>query len=528
MTFATPDSRPIVRLADGFRRLTGWRRNLTAIGAGIVASISLPPADALPLLWIAFPILVWLLDGVKTWKGALWVGWLFSFGFLAFSLYWLTFALFVAIDQYWWAVPFASSGLAFGLSIYFGIGTAIAWTAPRERPLARILALTGMWSLAWWVYGHALTGFPWNLPGYAWTEFPWLIQIASVGGIYVVTLLVMLAPALAAMMGSPFVSRTQGRRAAAAGIAIVLLAAIFGAVRLPAAPMPTVPDVRLRLVQPSIQQNLKWVEGRYDDNLRQHMDLSLKPADKPPTTIIWSEAAEPFPLDNHPRNAKAIAAMLKPGQLLITGIDRYLADETPPSVRDSIEVLNDAGDILATYDKFHYVPFGEYMPLSKYIPMIKAVAVGDIDPTPGSGPRTIRLPGLPPAGPLICYEVIFPNDVVDRKDRPDWLIDVTNDAWFGLSAGPYQHFAMMRVRSVEEGLPMASAANDGISGVVDPYGRVTARLGLGKIGVVDADLPKPIAETIYARVGDGLFFAMAVLLVVAGFILGRHKALSGG
>jgi apolipoprotein N-acyltransferase len=523
MTEPVLDNRPIVRWADAFRRLTGWRRNLTAIAAGIVASLSLPPADVLPVLWIAVPVLIWLLDGVQTWKGALWVGWLFSFGFLAFSLYWLTFALFVAIDQYWWLVPFASSGLAFGLSIYFGIGTAIAWLVPRERPMARVLALVGMWSLAWWVYGHALTGFPWNLPGYAWTEFPWLIQFASVGGIYGVTLLVMLAPALAAVLGSPFATRRLANRAAAAGIAIVLLAAIFGAIRLPSGPMPVVPDVRLRLVQPSIQQSLKWVPGRFADNLRRHIQLSLKPADKPPTAIIWSEAAEPFPLEKHPENAKIIGSILKPGQLLITGLDRDLTGENPPSFRDSVQVLNHDGDILATYDKFHYVPFGEYMPLSKYIPMIKAVAVGDIEPTPGPGPKTIHLPGLPPAGPLVCYEVIFPNDVVDRSDRPDWLLDVTNDAWFGLSAGPYQHFAMMRVRSVEEGLPLANAANDGISGVVDPYGRVTARLGLGEVGVVDADLPKPIPETLYAKVGDWLFFLMAVALSLAGFILGRRR-----
>jgi len=519
-----PDNRPIMRLADAFRRLTGWRRNLTAIAAGIVASLSLPPADVLPVLWIAFPVLVWLLDGVKTWKGALWVGWLFSFGFLAFSLYWLTFALFVAIDQYWWLVPFASSSLAFGLSIYFGIGTAIAWTVPRERPLARILALVGMWSLAWWVYGHALTGFPWNLPGYAWTEFPWLIQIASVIGSYGVTLLVMLAPALAALLGSPFATRIQGLRSAATGIAVVVLAAIFGAVRLPSSPTPVVPDARLRLVQPSIQQSLKWVPGRYADNLRQHIQLSLQPADKPPTAIVWSEAAEPYPLEDHPDNARVIGSTtLKPGQLLITGIDRGLFNENPPSFRDSIQVLNRDGDILGTYDKFHYVPFGEYMPLGKYLPFIKAVAVGEIEPTPGPGPKTLRLPGLPPVGMLICYEVIFPGDVVEPGNRPDWLLDVTNDAWFGLSAGTYQHFAMMRVRSVEEGLPLANAANDGISGVVDPYGRITARLGLGEIGVVDADLPKPIAETIYAKVGDGPFFAMAVALAAAGFVLGRRK-----
>ncbi len=524
MTAATLDNRPIVRLADAFRRLTGWRRNLTAVAAGAVASISLPPADALPLLWLTVPVLVWLLDGVQTKKGALWVGWLFSFGYLAFSLYWLTFALFVAIDQYWWLVPFASSGLAFGLSIYFGIGTCLAWLVPRERPLARILALVAMWSLAEWVYGHALTGFPWNLPGYAWTEFPWLIQPAAWIGIYGITLLVLLAPALTALAGSRDVSARLGWWGTGAGLAIVLLAAIAGAIRLPAGPTPTQPDVRLRLVQPSIAQSLKWVAGRYEDNLRRHVELSVKPAEKPPTAIIWSEAAEPYPLDGNPDNAKTLASLvLKPGQLLITGVDRYLDKANPPEVRDSIQVLNSTGDILATYDKFHYVPFGEYMPLGKYLPFIKAVAVGGMEPTAGPGPVTVRLPGLPPAGPLICYEVIFPRDVVDQKDRPDWLLDVTNDAWFGLSAGPYQHFAMMRVRAVEEGLPLANAANDGISGVVDPYGRVTARLGLGKIGVVDADLPKPIPATVYSRVGDWPFFAMAMGLAGFGFYLGKRK-----
>ncbi len=514
----------VLGLADAVRRLRGWRRALAAIACGGLASVSLPPADALPLLWLALPIFIWILDSAQSRRAAFWLGWCFSFGYLAVSLYWLTFALFVAIDRYWWLVPFASNGLAAGLSVYFAFGTMAATIlTPRDRPLARCLMLVAMWSLAEWVRGHALTGFPWNLPGYAWTEYPWLIQIAAWIGIYGVTVLALLAPALAALLGSRSLSPATGRRWAAIGIGIVAAAAIFGAIRLPPGLTPGAPGVRLRLVQPSIQQDLKWVEGRYDDNLRQQMELSLRPAETPPTAIIWSEAAEPFPLDEHPGNARIISAILKPGQVLITGIDRYRMNETPPSVRDSIQVLDSAGDILATYDKFHYVPFGEYMPLGKWLPMIKAVAAGDIDPTPGPGPTTMRLPGLPPAGPLICYEVIFPNDVVDRQDRPDWLIDVTNDAWFGRSAGPYQHFAMMRVRAVEEGLPLANAANDGISGVIDPYGRVVARLGLGAIGVVDSDLPQPIPRTLYARTGDRTFFIMIVGLGVAGVVLARRK-----
>jgi apolipoprotein N-acyltransferase len=325
------------------------------------------------------------------------------------------------------------------------------------------------------------------------------------------------------MLGNRFVTAAQGRRATLAGLVLVAIAAIAGAIRLPGAPTPVVPDVRLRLVQPSIEQSLKWVEGRYDTNLRRHVELTLRPAEKQPTAIIWPEAAEPFPLDGHPENSKILGSILKPGQLLITGIDRYLENETPPAVRDSIQVLDSTGGLLATYDKFHYVPFGEYMPLGRWLPFIKAVAADSIEPTAGPGPETIRLPGLPAVGPLICYEVIFPNEVVNPKDRPDWLVDVTNDAWFGLSAGPYQHFAMMRVRAVEEGLPLANAANDGISGVVDPYGRVTARLGLGKIGVVDADLPKSIPATLYAHVGDSLFFIMVAGLAVIGFFMGRRR-----
>ncbi len=517
--------RPIVRLADSVRRLRGWRRVLTAIAMGGLASVSLPPADALPFLWIALPVFIWILEGTQSRKAAFWLGWCFGFGYLATSLYWLTFALFVAIDQYWWLVPFASNGLAAGLAFYWAAATWIAAVlVPRERPLARCLMLVAMWSLSEWLRGHLLTGFPWNLPGYAWAGYPWLIQNAAWIGVYGVTVLTLLPPALASLTGSRAVSARIGSLAALAGFGIVAAAALAGALRYPTAPTPTVPGVRLRLVQPSIEQSLKWIEGRYEDNLRRHIRLSLEPAAIMPNVIIWPEAAEPYPLDDHPQNAKAIAsATLRPGQLLITGIARDFFNTEPPTFRDSIEVLNPAGKIIATFDKYHYVPFGEYMPLSRWLPIVKAVAAGDIEPTAGPGPVTMTLPGPPPVGMMICYEVIFPHAIVDEAKRPDWLLDVTNDGWFGLTAGPYQHFAMMRVRAVEEGLPLANAANDGISGVIDPYGRVVARLGLGDVGVVDSDLPKPLPETLYARIGDSAFFAMVGVLALAGFAIDRKK-----
>jgi apolipoprotein N-acyltransferase len=521
----------VARVADGLRRLTGWRRYGAAILAGAVASLSLPPADTLPALWVALPALIWLMEAAPGGKASFWLGWSFGFGYLALSLYWLTFSLFVAIDRYWWLVPFASNGLAAGLAIYWGLAMRLAWLVPREQPVARTLAIVAMLSLTEWMRGHLLTGFPWNLPGYAWTEFPWLIQGAAWIGIYGVTVLALLAPALAAPLGSRYAGRRPAGVAACIGLALIAAAAMLGCVRLPAAAVPDAPGVRLRLVQPSIAQSLKWVPGRYADNLRQHIALSLKPpaspGDRPPTAIIWSEAAEPFPLDDHPDNARTIASFLQPGQILITGVARDFLNQNPPTFRDSIEVLNPAGEIVATDDKFHYVPFGEYMPLGRYLPLVKAVAAGDIEPTAGPGPRTIDLPGLPPAGALICYEVIFPNAVVDPARRPQWLLDVTNDAWFGRSAGPYQHFAMMRVRAVEEGLPLVNAANSGISGVIDPYGRVIARLGLGETGFIDADLPTPISATLYARLGDWPFFVAILAMALPGVIAAVAKRRRG-
>jgi len=341
-------------------------------------------------------------------------------------------------------------------------------------------------------------------------------------GIYGVTVLALLAPALASLLGSRFASPRLRWITTASGLALVALAALAGYIRLPAQAMATVPDVRLRLVQPNIAQSLKWVEGRYRDNLEQQIVLSRQAAAKPPTAIIWSEAAEPYPLDNYPDNAKAIGEAMPRGALLITGIARDFPEADPPTFRDSIQALDSSGRIVATYDKFHYVPFGEYMPLSRWLPLA-AVATGSLNPTPGPGPVTIDLPGLPPAGPLICYEVIFPHEVVDPNNRPEWLLDVTNDAWFGLSAGPYQHFNMMQVRAVEEGLPLVNAANDGISGVIDPYGRVVGRLGLGETGIVDADLPKSIPPTPYALLGDLPFFAMVVGLALGGLFLGKRR-----
>jgi len=516
VTPAHGDSGPIRRLAERLRGLTGWRRAAAAIAAGGLASLSLPPADLLPVLWISIPALIWLLDGPRTRRGAFWVGWCFGFGYLAVGLYWLTVALFVDIGRYWWLVPFASSGLAAGLAIFWGGAAAVASLAPRTSPLARALAVVAALSLGEWLRGHILTGFPWNLPGYAWTGNPWLAQTAAAVGAYGMTVLALLAPALAAPLGSAM-PRRRSLATAAIGLAIVAAAAGAGYARLPHDPTPSVPGVRLRIVQPSIPQSLKWVEGRLAENLRRHIALSQQPAQQPagqpPTVIIWPEAAEPFPLETNPDLAKALGATLRPGVLLITGTIRAVPRPgADPEYRNSLQALDGSGRIVATYDKVHLVPFGEYMPLSRWLPLA-AIAAGD-DLTPGPGLVSLPLPELPAASPLICYEAIFPHEVVNADSRPGWLLNVTNDAWFGLTAGPHQDFAMARTRTIEEGLPLVRAANTGVSAVVDPYGRIVGRLGLGAVGVIDADLPQALPPTLYSRMGDSPFFAMVAIIAL--------------
>ena len=516
----------VVAFADLTRALTGWRRWLAAVAAGVLAALSLPPADLLPVLWISIPILLWLLEAAPNRAAAFWLGWCFGFGYLAVSLYWLTFALFVAIDRYWWLVPFASNGLAAGLAIFWGIAAFLAACLPRDRPLARVFALVAAWSTCEWLRGHILTGFPWNLPGYAWTDYPWLIQSSAAIGIYGVTALALLAPALAAPLGSRYAHARTARIAALSGLGILAVVGIAGLARLPSAPVPIVDGIRLRIVQPNIPESLKWVEEREVENFRRHVELSQQTAAIRPNVIVWPEAAIPFGIDDAPDVRSLLAKLLPPNGALISGTVRSVpGSDGKPSYRNSLQVIDATGRVAAAYDKFHLVPFGEYMPLRNLTglaPIVDAVAPGG-DLGTGPGPTTLDVPGIPPFSPLICYEAIFPHDVTDRAHRPAWIVGITNDAWFGLSAGPHQDFSIARVRTIEEGLPMVRAANDGVSGVIDPYGRIIAQTKLGEIAVLDSDLPQSISVTFYSRFGDIPFFGMIAALVAAALAL-RRKA----
>jgi apolipoprotein N-acyltransferase len=506
---------PVQRFAAWAGALSGWRRHGVAALLGVLAAAALPPVDLLPLLAVSFSGLVWLAAGVSGRRQAFALGWSFGFGFFLAGFYWIALALLVDIATYWWLLPPALVALPVFFGIFSGLALlAYEWVGARGS--GRACALGVAWTASEWLRGHILSGFPWNLVGYAWSGgFPGagtVLQTTAATGIYGLSLLTVIAAALPASLGdTPFGPVRSLRRVAPAGAALLLIAAlaVAGAVRLAGASGAMVPDIRLRLVQPSIAQTLKWDPQESEANFQRLLTLSVAPGREQITDVVWPEAAATYVLNRDPARRAAIAAVVPRGGLLLTGALRgEPLPEPPKRLWNSLVALDDAGAIRGNYDKFHLVPFGEYMPLRSLIP-IPAIANSGMDFAAGPGPRTLDLPGLPPVGALICYEVIFPGAVSDPGHRPAWLLNVTNDAWYGFSSGPFQHFAAARVRAIEEGLPLVRSANNGISGVFDAYGRVVRRLGLDDVGVVDSTLPVALAAPpLYARTGDWVLLIM--------------------
>ncbi len=509
---------PWSRLGNRVAALAGWRRHALAAALGAIATAALPPAHAVPVLIPAFVGLVWLLGGARRPRGAFAAGWWFGFGYHVVGLYWVSFALLTDAARFAWMIPFAVAGLSAVMAVFIGLATLLTRFAGRGG-VGGVLVFAAMWTAFEWVKSWALTGFPWNLMATAWVFSDGMIQATAVAGAYGLGLLTVAAAAMPAALAE---TGAGARRRAAAAVAVAWLAVGLvwagGAVRLGDAGDDPVPGVRLRLVQPNIPQVLKWQPELRQAHVARQLALSTAPpggAAPGPTHVIWAESAVPFVLALDSRQRALIGAATPAGGVTITGAPRTTPrGEAPFRVWNSLHAVDERGDIVATYDKAHLVPFGEYVPFRGLIDMAKVTA-GGTDFSRGPGRVTLSLPGLPPVSPLICYEIIFPGRVADPANRPSWLLNLTNDGWYGLTAGPYQHFAAARLRAVEEGLPLVRVANTGISAVVDAYGRVVAELGLGREGVVDSDLPRPRPRaTPYGRLGD--WVVVLLVLVVGG------------
>lgn len=472
----------------------GWRMWVTAVGLGALAALALPPVHLVPVLLVAVPGLL-AMAGAGGWRRAFWIGFAWGWGFFAAGLYWITHAILTEVDRFWWLVPIAVPALALPLAVFVAVPTALSARVRAGWP--RVLVFGGGFVLCELLRGWVFTGFPWNLLGTVWAFEALPVQGAAwvgVHGLSLVTVVVAATPVL-------------GWRAMAGGGAVLAGFALFGVLRLwPAEPPPQ--PVGILIVQGNVAQEVKWREDQRIPILRRYIEGTRDAAlaalrELPPESnlvVMWPETAVPFLLADDPEVRQLVAGALPQRSMLLTGTVRAErgSDGRARRVFNSLVAIDPAGEIRGVQDKMHLVPFGEYMPLSGLLPV--RLVQGGMDFTPGDSRRAVRAGWVPPFGGLICYEVIFPAAVVPAE-RPAWLVNLTNDAWFGLSAGPWQHLAAARLRSVEEGLPLARAAQTGVSAVFDARGREVARTELGETAVLQAPLPAPREATPFARLG---------------------------
>jgi apolipoprotein N-acyltransferase len=468
--------------------LSGWRADLAALGLGALAAAALPPVCAIPVLLVATPGLLALIDGAAGPRTAARRGWWFGFGHNLLGLYWITEAILVEAARFWWLVPLAVPLLAAVMAVFIAVPAGLARLARPGWP--RVFALAGGWVLADLARQFIATGFPWNPWGSVW-EMPGLagdvmLQPAAWIGAPGLTFLTVGLSALPAL----------GWRWRAGGAVVVAAWVAVGFARLQA-PLPPSPGLKVVLVQGNVAEGQKWSRALAEDIFQRYLGLTregIAQVGNGAAVVVWPETASPYLLQTDTAARAAIAAAAGNAPTLV-GAVRFDQADRP---RNSLFAMLPNGAVAGVYDKWHLVPFGEYQPSWFPLP-IQVVPGGGFQF--GPGPRTLHVPNLPAVGPLICYEAIFPGQVVDAADRPAWMVNITNDAWFGNSTGPRQHLAGARLRAVEEGLPLLRAANTGISVAFDPRGHELARLGMNQAGMLIVDLPPALPPSLFARLG---------------------------
>jgi apolipoprotein N-acyltransferase len=470
---------------------------------GLVAALALPPVHLLPVLLWSVPGFLRLVEVARSRREVALVGWCFGFGLNLGGLYWITEPILTEAATFWWLVPLAAPLLAFAVAFYSVI-PALAARAVRPG-LGRLFVFAGAWVLSNLLQQFAFSGFPWNpwgadwaIPGIVGTVF---LQPAAIAGVYGLTLLTVICSGLPMFR----------RRGFFALLVTLGLWAGFGLWRLQT-PAPA-GGVTLALVQPNFPVPGSYDRPTLDAHWQRLLAMSRAGLNAGADAVVWPEAGSPWVLGADAGARQQLADVTGTAPILAGSF--HIVSDT--DARNSLVVTDGPGPAVATYDKWKLVPFGEYMP--KWIPIKIIPDQLGTGFTPGPGPETLHIPGLPAFGPMICYEDVFSGEAVNERDRPDWLLNITDDAWFGDSAGPRQHFAAARLRAVEEGLPVARAANSGISAMIGPFGNVIAALPLNGQGVLVSALPGPLPPTIYSRLGLGLPALLAIMAIITGALI---------
>lgn len=478
----------------------GFSRFIIAFVAGAALNLALAPIHFFAIIFISFPILVWLLDGASgqadkglfgRQKPAFFTGWSFGFGYFVGGLWWLANAVVAGGDGAYWVIPFAIFGLPALLAIFFGCATALARIFWKDH-LTRIFALSTSLGIFEYLRGHIFTGFPWNTLGYLAMPSPFAMQSVEIFGIYGMTILTVFVASTPAL----FATRTGLKAGLIISSTFIALHLGYGLIASNFDGEETTSTHIVRIVQPSIDQSEKWDAAKREEIFETYLKLSSeKPAEgnERPSLIIWPETSVPYILTKTPNALSQIADTLELGQTLIVGAVRLEGDGLNPTDKyyNSIHVIDDEGQIMDSADKAHLVPFGEYLPFEGFARSIGLTPLAETfgGYSASSGQKTLKLRDGTEILPLICYEAIFPEYSGDNQTSAQFIINITNDAWFGISPGPYQHLQQAQTRSVESGLPMLRAGNNGISAIIDNRGLILAGMGLNFVGFVDHAVP---------------------------------------
>ena len=476
--------------------------------AGSLASLSMAPLNAWPVLLLSLPALYTAILYAQSWKRAAFYGWLFGFGYFLFSLSWIGNALLVDGNPYKWAWPLAVSGLPALLAFFPALAMLTTKKFMDLRSVWGWLGFASIYCSFEWLRGHIFTGFPWNLMGYTWADTPVILQTLWLSDVYMLSWLTLFWCSLPVCI---FFSNRKQKIIACAAVVISFSGAfIFGYQQLQS-PQSYHDNLNVRLVQPNIAQSEKWKRDKMADHFFKHLELSQNlDNNDTPSIIVWPETALSYRILNNPKAMPDIQKVLSsypPSSVLITGMLQH--DEEKETYSNSLVMIDQNGQISNTYDKHHLVPFGEYIPFQEWIPLAPVVQFKGFEP--GQGLKTFETPAGLRYSPLICYEIIFPGKSIERDSRPDFIVNVTNDAWYGFSAGPHQHLMQAVFRAIETGIPVVRVANTGFSVVISPYGDLYGRTDLFENDSLN--LPLPSKRTVSSSLFDNKHQFVILFLV---------------
>lgn len=494
----------------------GWRPFL----AGVAAASGQAPWDLWPVALLGYGYLTFLVAGAQGWSPRLFRAWVGGVGHFAAAMFWIVEPFLIDPARDGWMAPFGATFMATGLALFWMFAGWIAGLG-RDRP-TRALAFAAGLAAADLLRSYVLTGFPWALAGHIWIATPVAQVAAWVGpvGLSILTL------ALAAL---PVTTLGATRRfGVGLGSAAALLAGVwvFGVAQLASPDTPRENAIRVRLVQPNATQSLKWQPGMWEVFLNRQLDATAAPAEKPLDLVVWPETSVPYLVED-------AGFIFEDALAASQGVPVAMGIQRAEGARfyNALIAIRPDRQPFASYDKVHLVPFGEYIPFGDQLARFGISAFAAQQGNGYSAGTTRRLMDLGQAGkvlPLICYEAVFAQDLRATPGRADWILQVTNDGWFGALAGPYQHLAQARLRAIEQGLPLLRTANTGITAVIDARGRVLHSLALNTEGWLDADVPPARAQTFYARWGDIPVTMLLAGIILAGIALRWRRPLTAG